>query len=142
MEQPVAAADFEGLRFVRENIAFPVYADESVFSPRDALRLVNMGAVDGLNIKLMKCGGIYNGLKIAAIAETAGIACMIGSMMECHLSVTAAAHLAVSRRVITAYDLDAPLFCSFNPVEGGISYKGPEVRLNGAPGLGVSGFRV
>lgn len=142
MEQPVAAADFEGLRFVRENIAFPVYADESVFSPCDALRLVNMGAVDGLNIKLMKCGGIYNGLKIAAIAETAGIPCMIGSMMECHLSVTAAAHLAASRRVIASYDLDAPLFCSFNPVEGGISYKGPKVCLNAAPGLGIGGFVV
>ena len=51
MEQPVPARDFEGLRYVRDNVAFPVYADESVFSPQDALKLIGMHAVDGLNIK-------------------------------------------------------------------------------------------
>jgi L-alanine-DL-glutamate epimerase-like enolase superfamily enzyme len=140
MEQPVPAHDFEGLRYVRDNIAFPVYADESVFSPRDALQLIQMKAVDGLNIKLMKCGGIYNGLKITAIAETAGIPCMIGSMMECHISVTAAAHLAASRSVISRYDLDAPLFCSMNPAEGGISYQGARIIFPDFPGLGIEGL--
>lgn len=140
MEQPVPAHDFEGLRYVRDNIAFPVYADESVFSPRDALQLIQMKAVDGLNIKLMKCGGIYNGLKIAAIAETAGIPCMIGSMMECHISVTAAAHLAAGMAVISRYDLDAPLFCSMNPAEGGISYQGARIIFPDSPGLGIEGL--
>ncbi|MDA3903929.1 MAG: dipeptide epimerase [Desulfuromusa sp.] len=137
MEQPVAARDFKGLRFVRENVSMPVYADESIFSPQNALDLVSMDAVDGLNIKLMKCGGIYNALKIAAIAETAGIPCMIGSMMESHISVTAAAHLAVSRSIIKRYDLDAPLFCSINPAVGGITYKGSRVCFSNAPGLGI-----
>ncbi|OEU47852.1 MAG: dipeptide epimerase [Desulfobulbaceae bacterium S3730MH12] len=137
MEQPVPARDFEGMRYVRDNVAFPVYADESVFSPRDALELIGMNAVDGLNIKLMKCGGIYNGLKIASIAETAGIPCMIGSMMECHISVSAAAHLAASRTVIDKYDLDAPLFCSTNPASGGISYQGSRVCFSDDPGLGI-----
>lgn len=138
MEQPVSARDFDGLRYVRDNVAFPVYADESVFSPEDALGLIRMGGVDGLNIKLMKCGGIYNALKIAAIAETAGIPCMIGSMMECHISVSAAAHLAVSRSIIGRYDLDAPLFCSMNPAAGGIFYQGPRVCLPDTPGLGIT----
>ncbi|MCF6239114.1 MAG: hypothetical protein L3J79_09970, partial [Candidatus Marinimicrobia bacterium] len=137
MEQPVPAHDFEGLRYVRENVSMPVYADESIFSPHDALTLVSMNAVDGLNIKLMKCGGIYNALKIVAIAETAGIPCMIGSMMESHISVAAAAHLAASRTVIKRYDLDAPLFCSFNPAVGGISYQGSKVCFSDAPGLGI-----
>lgn len=137
MEQPVRALDFEGLRYVRDNIAFPVYADESVFSPGDALELTGMNGVDGLNIKLMKCGGIYNALKIVSIAETAGIPCMIGSMMECHISVSAAAHLAVSRTIIGRYDLDAPLFCSMNPAAGGISYQGSRVCFSDAPGLGI-----
>ena len=137
MEQPVAARDFEGLRYVRNNVAFPVYADESVFSPEDALELICMKGVDGLNIKLMKCGGIYNALKIVSIAETAGIPCMIGSMMECHVSVSAAAHLAVSRTIIDRYDLDAPLFCSTNPAAGGISYQGSRVCFSDAPGLGI-----
>jgi len=137
MEQPVPARDYEGLRFVRENVSMPVYADESVFSPEDALKLVRMNAVDGLNIKLMKCGGIYNGLKIAAIAESSGLGCMIGSMMECHVSVTAAAHLAASRSIITKYDLDAPLFCSKNPALGGITYNGSDVCLPKSGGLGI-----
>lgn len=137
MEQPVLARDFAGLKYVRDNIALPVFADESVFSPQDALQLINMGAVDGLNIKLMKCGGIYNALKIAAIAESANIPCMIGSMMECSISVTAAAHLAASRSIIKGYDLDAPLFCSSNPAEGGMIYNGSTVSLSDLPGLGI-----
>lgn len=140
MEQPTAAHDFEGLKFVRENCSFPVYADESVFSPRDALRLVTMNAVDGLNIKLMKCGGIYNALKIAAIADTAGIPCLIGSMMECSVSVAAAAHLAASRQNINKFDLDAPLFCSVNPARDGITYRGCRIEFPELPGLGISSF--
>ncbi len=137
MEQPVHAKNFEGLKYVREKVSFPVYADESVFSAQDALKLIEMKAVDGINIKLMKCGGIYNAKKIAAIAESAGIPCMIGSMMECHISVTAAAHLAVSSSAITGYDLDAPLFCSTNPIEGGIDYEGSLIHLPESPGLGI-----
>ncbi|RLB78796.1 MAG: dipeptide epimerase, partial [Deltaproteobacteria bacterium] len=141
MEQPVAARDFVGMCYVRDHLHLPVVADESVFSPRDALELVNMGAVDGLNIKLMKCGGIYNALKIIAIAEAAGILCMIGSMMESHVSVTAAAHLAVSQTCISRFDLDAPLFCSINPAIGGITYQGSRVFLADTPGLGIESFK-
>lgn len=141
MEQPVAARDFSGLRYVRDHLSIPVFADESVFSPQDALKLVSMKAVDGINIKLMKCGGIYNALKIAAIAETAGIPCMVGSMMESHLSVSAAAHFAVSRTIVKHFDLDAPLFCSLNPVVGGITYQGANVQLPETSGLGIESLR-
>ena len=137
MEQPVPARDFEGMRYVRDQLLMPVVADESVFSPQDALELIRLRAVDGLNIKLMKCGGIYNALKIVAIAEAAGIPCMVGSMMESHVSVTAAAHFAVSRTSVYRYDLDAPLFCSINPANGGISYQGNKVSLPDLPGLGI-----
>lgn len=141
IEQPVEASDSLGLRFVRERTLLPIYADESVFSPQDALQLVSMGAVDGINIKLMKCGGIYNGLKIAAIAEAAGIPCMVGSMMESSISVTAAAHFGCSRQIIQSYDLDAPLFCDFNPAEGGIQYAGEVFTLPSDPGLGISSVK-
>ena len=142
MEQPVAARDYAGLKYVRDNVSLPVYADESLFSPQDAMALVSMNAVDGLNIKLMKCGGIYNALKILAIAESAGIPCMIGSMMECSISVTAAAHLAASRAVIKGYDLDAPLFCSINPAHGGIVYDGPIISFTDHYGLGIESIRA
>jgi len=140
MEQPVTARGWSDMAFVRAHAPMPVYADESVCTARDALELIKIGGVDGINIKLMKCGGIYNAKKIAAVAEAASVPCMIGSMMECSISVTAAAHLAVSTANITGYDLDAPLFCSFNPAAGGVSYNGADIVLPAAPGLGISGI--
>lgn len=137
IEQPVAADDITGMRFVRENTRFPVFADESVFSPTDALRFIEHSAIDGINIKLMKCGGIYNALKIVAIAEAAALPCMIGSMMESHLSVLAAAHLATSKTTINRFDLDAPLFCKTNPFAPSLSYAGAQVCLSPTPGLGT-----
>jgi len=137
LEQPVHAKDYKGMKFVRDNTDVPVYADESVFSPRDAMEIIHMDAVDGINIKLMKCGGIYNALKIVAIAESAGIGCMIGSMMESHIGVTAAAHLAAAKKSITGYDLDAPLFVKENPAQGGITYNASAITLPDLPGLGV-----
>lgn len=136
MEQPVQAHDIKGLAHIRRNTRLPVFADESLFSPMDALRLLDCDAVDGFNIKLMKCGGIYNALKITGIAETAGIPCMIGSMMESNVSVTAAAHLACASRVIRYCDLDAPLFCKDSPVPGGLVYHKDEIKLPPGPGLG------
>jgi o-succinylbenzoate synthase len=137
VEQPVAANDIAGMKFVRDNTLFPVFADESIFSPQDALKFIEHRAIDGINIKLMKCGGIYNALKIVAIAESAGLPCMIGSMMESPLSVLAAAQLASCKTVISRFDLDAPLFCQANPLANGLSYSGAAVSLSDLPGLGT-----
>jgi L-alanine-DL-glutamate epimerase-like enolase superfamily enzyme len=93
-----------------------------------------------INIKLMKSGGIAGALRICAIAEAAGMECMIGSMMESKLSVTAAAHTAAARRVITKYDLDPPILCASDPVKGGASYAGSSITLPDAPGLGIDGI--
>jgi len=142
VEQPVGADDFEGMRYVRERVTVPVIADESVFSPADALRIVNMGAADGINIKLMKSGGIYNAVKIADIAETAGLFCMVGSMMESHAGLTAAAHLAAARAVVREVDLDVPLLCSEKKEKGGTEYHGTVIKLPEAPGLGISGTMI
>jgi len=138
VEQPVAAENFEGMRFVKDRVSIPVIADESVFSPADALRLVNLKAADGINIKLMKSGGIYNAVKIADIAEAAGLFCMVGSMMESHAGLTAAAHFAASRSIIKEVDLDVPLLCSEKPERGGTEYNGTTITLPESPGLGIS----
>lgn len=135
IEQPIVAHDLEGLKFVTNRVTTPIMADESLFSPKDALQLVNGKYADLLNIKLMKCGGISNAWKIASIAETAGIQCMIGSMMESSISVAAAAHLAASHPNIIYYDLDAPLWLEekTNP----IVYDGEQLFLNSIAGLGL-----
>jgi len=134
IEQPVAAHDWEGLKFVTDRVGLPIMADESLFSSRDALHLVTGHYVDLLNIKLMKCGGIANAWKIASIAETTGVACMIGSMMEPAHSVAAAAHFAAAHPNIQYFDLDAPLWLKETPET--INYSGETITLPENPGIG------
>lgn len=141
VEQPVKAADFEGMKYVTEHSCIPVLADESVFSPQDAVKIMQMRAADLVNIKLMKCGGIYNALKIASAAEIYGVECMIGCMLETKVSVNAAVHLACAKQVITKVDLDGPVLCSEDPVIGGAVFNEKEIRVSGRPGMGIEGIR-
>lgn len=137
VEQPVKAHDFEGMKYVTERSYVPVLADESVFSPEDAVKIMQMGAADLVNIKLMKCGGLYNALKIAAAAEIYGVECMIGCMLEAKVSVNAAVHLACAKNVITRIDLDGPVLCSEDPVIGGAVFNEKEITVSDEPGLGI-----
>ena len=141
VEQPVKAHDFEGLKYVTERSHVPVLADESVFSPADALTIMQMGAADLVNIKLMKCGGIYNALKIASAAEVCGVECMIGCMLEAKISVNAAVHLACARQIITKIDLDGPVLCSEDPILGGAVFDEQNVTVSDDPGLGIHGVQ-
>ncbi|MDF2674225.1 MAG: Mandelate racemase/muconate lactonizing protein [Clostridiales bacterium] len=136
VEQPVIAHDFEGLKYVTDNVSIPVLADESVFSPADALKIMQMRAADYVNIKLMKTGGIHNALKICSMAEVYGVECMIGCMLESKISVTAAVHLAGAKSIITKIDLDGPVLCSEDPIVGGAIFKNFEITLDNSPGLG------
>ena len=137
VEQPVSAHDIEGLKFVTDNVYIPVLADESIFSPMDALNVLQRRAADFINIKLMKTGGIYNALKICSLAEIYGVECMIGCMLEAKVSVTAAVHLACAKSIITKIDLDGPVLCSEDPVNGGAIFNESQIILTDAPGLGI-----
>jgi len=141
VEQPVKAHDFTGLKYVTERSYVPVLADESVFSPADALTIMQMGAADLVNIKLMKCGGIYNALKIASAAEVYGVECMIGCMLEAKISVNAAVHLACARQIITKIDLDGPVLCSEDPILGGAVFQEQNITVSDEPGLGIRGVQ-
>ena len=138
VEQPVKAHDLEGLKYVTERSFVPVLADESVFSPMDAMKILQMGAADLVNIKLMKCGGITNALKITTLAELYGAQCMIGCMLEGPVAVNAAAHLACAKGVITKFDLDGPMLCAANPVHGGSRFEGKDIFMSEEPVLGVT----
>ena len=140
VEQPVKAHDLEGLRYVAQRADVPVMADESVFSAADAMTIMQMGAADLIKIKLMKCGGIHNALKIASAAEVFGVECMIGCMLEAKVSVNAAVHLACAKSVITRVDLDGPVLCSEDPVDGGSVFDEQTITVSDAPGLGVRGI--
>ena len=140
VEQPVKGHDFEGLKYVTERSYVPVLADESVFSPEDALKIMQMGAADLVNIKLMKCGGLYNALKIASAAEVYGVECMIGCMLEAKISVNAAVHLACAKQIITKIDLDGPVLCSEDPIIGGAVFSEQLITVSDEPGLGIKGI--
>lgn len=140
VEQPVKAHDYEGLKYVTERSYVPVLADEAVFSPEDAMTILKMGAADLINIKLMKCGGIYNALKIASAAEVFGVECMIGCMLEAKISVNAAVHLACAKNIITKVDLDGPVLCSEDPILGGAVFDEKRITVSDETGLGIQGI--
>jgi L-alanine-DL-glutamate epimerase-like enolase superfamily enzyme len=138
VEQPVPAWDIEGLAKVRHVVNIPIMADESIHTLRDVIQIIKREAADVINIKLMKAGGIFRAKQIAAIAESAGIPCLVGCMIETKLAVTAAAQFAVSTRNVQEADLDAPLFLSEDPVkEGGVQYNRGILKIPDLPGLGV-----
>lgn len=140
VEQPVKAHDFEGLKYVTDRSYVPVLADESVFSPEDALKIMQMRAADLVNIKLMKCGGIYNALKIASAAEVYGVECMMGCMLEAKVAVNAAVHFACAKQIVTRIDLDGPVLCSEDPIDGGAVFNEKEITIPDDPGLGIRGI--
>ena len=137
VEQPVSAHDFEGMKLVTSQVQTPILADESVFSAMDAIHIIKERAADLINIKLMKTGGIYEALKVCAIAECYEVECMIGCMLESKIAVSAAAHLAAAKEVITRADLDGPSLCSEDPYSGGPAFMGSRILMNSEPGLGI-----
>lgn len=142
VEQPVKAHDVDGLAYVTQNSKVLIMADEACFDAKDALKLIQKRAVDLVNIKLMKCGGIREALKINAICETAGVSCMLGCMVEeTNLGVTAAASLGAAMKNITRADLDATFCLSRLPFKGGIGTEcKKDLVLPEAPGFGFIGL--
>ena len=96
VEQPIARNNLKGMAELRRNTTIPIMADESVFSPEDALRVVELEAADIISIKIGKAGGLIKAKKIAAIAEAAGLSCYIGNMAEGGIGAAAGLHFAIS----------------------------------------------
>lgn len=137
VEQPVIASDLDGLKYVTMRSPIPVVADEAVFSPDDAYHIFKEDIANLCNIKLMKCGGLHNALKIAEYAEQFHRECMLGCMLEAKVSVNAAVQLACAKKCITKIDLDGPLLCSEDPVIGGCILDAPKIKINDTIGLGI-----
>ena len=140
VEQPVKANDLAGLKFVTQHVQTPIVADESVFSVKDALHIIQTQSADLINIKLMKTGGIYEALKICAVAETYGVDCMIGCMLESKVSISAAAHLAAAKNSITMVDFVWPSLFKMEAYEGGPLFNGGMIKLGDANGIGITAF--
>ena len=131
VEQPLPPDDLEGLRFVRERSALPIVADESCLVSADIPKLA--GAVDGINIKLAKCGGLREALRMIATARAHGMLVMAGCMIESSLGITAAAQFAP---LLDCVDLDGAALVSNDPYVGA-TIDGGKVVLPVGAGLGV-----
>ena len=139
VEQPVPRQHFWELRSAIGPDRLRVAADESLHDDADALVLAAPEPACGIfNIKLMKCGGIAAALRIASIAETAGVALMWGCMDESRISIAAALHAAFASPATRYLDLDGSLDLARDVAEGGFTLEKGRMRTTGAPGLGVS----
>ncbi len=142
VEQPVAAADLEGMAWVTDRVGTPILADESVYGVRDLVAVIRQGAADLVNVKLAKCGGLGPARTLLELAREHGLGTIVGSMMESHVGVGAAAALVSAYPTSAVNDLDAAWWLREAPVVGGIRYEGSLIHLPSAPGLGVKGLTV
>lgn len=132
LEQPLPRDDLAGLRRLREQGVLPIVADESCVRPADVIRVA--GCVDAVNVKLAKCGGIRQALKMIHLARAHGLKVMLGCMVESSLGIAAAAQLGP---LADWLDLDGHLLLANDPFTG-IGGEGGRLRIGTSPGLGVS----
>lgn len=133
VEQPTAKTDYEGMGRVQAGCAVPVVADESVQTLADVERLAAAG-VRGINLKLMKVGGLGPGLAILRRARELGMGVMLGCMVETSIGATAMAHLM---GLADWLDLDAPWLIANDPFDG-LTYDATgRVHVPERPGIGV-----
>ena len=132
IEQPVLGDDIEGLGYVQANSKIPIVADESLTSLEDLDRIARAG-VQGINLKLMKLGGIGPTLEMVLKGRELGLKIMLGCMAETSLGVSAMSHLAGLANWI---DLDSPLLIANDPFDG-IRYEQAEIFVPERPGIGV-----
>ena len=135
LEQPVRADDIDAMVDIKAKTTIPLMIDEGLRGVRDMREIIAKRAADKVNIKLMKCGGMYPAMKIAHMAEMAGIECQIGSMVESSVGSAAGFHVAFSNKVFTSVELTGPL--KFSMDIGNLQYDVPFIQLNERPGLGV-----
>jgi L-Ala-D/L-Glu epimerase / N-acetyl-D-glutamate racemase len=140
VEQPVAAADLDGMAWITDRVSTPILADESVYGVRDLVNVIRLGAADLVNVKLAKCGGLGPARTLLELAREHGLGAIVGSMMESHVGVGAAAALVAAYPTTGVNDLDAAWWLKEAPVTGGIRYTGQEIHLPTGAGLGVTGL--
>lgn len=132
IEQPIPPDRLDAMEEVRAKSALPVIADESSVVPEDVPGL--KGRFDGINIKLVKCGGIRPALRMIHLARTLGLRIMIGCMIESSVCITAGAQIGP---MVDYLDLDGAVLITNDPYRG-VAFQKGTLLLPDTPGLGVS----
>jgi len=137
LEQPFRKHDLRTVRLFRQRSRIPVFADESVFSAADAVRVFEAEAADGVNIKVAKCG-LLGALDIIQIAKRFKKRLAIGCMEESKLGLAASVHLACGTGAFEWVDLDSVFLLEPTSIRGGFRIKGPRFSIpDGRPGIGM-----
>jgi len=131
VEQPMPASDLDGTAWTRERVSMPLIADENSLRLHDVPRL--QGVFDGINIKLMKCTGLREALRMIHAAKACGLKVMMGCMIESSVAISAAAQLSP---LIDFADLDGNVLITNDPFDGVRSLDG-SLTLSDRPGIGV-----
>jgi len=131
VEQPMPAEDLEGTAWVRERVNIPLVADENSMRLYDVPKL--QGIFDGINIKLMKCTGLREAMRMIATAKACDLKIMAGCMIETSVAISAAAQLSP---LLDYADLDGAILTTNDPFEG-VVIDGGRLVLPDRPGLGV-----
>lgn len=129
------ASQIDALARIRMKTDIPIMADEALIGMREMREIIAKQAADRVNIKLMKCGGLYPAQKLIHQAEMAGIECQIGAMVESSIASSAGLHLAFSKKMVTSIEITGPL--RFTKDVGDLRYDIPYVSLPDKPGLGI-----
>lgn len=138
LEQPIPAWDLKGMAHIRNNIGIPLMADESIWTPQDAIRIAEYGAADLLNIKIAKSCGLHLGKKIENVAESLGLPCIAGTEIEPGFSLIAKLHLAASMKIHPlASEFTELSLLKKNILKHNIVIKDGSVKVPDKPGLGV-----
>lgn len=131
VEQPLPAGDLEGTAWLREHVGIPLIADENVSVAADIPKL--QYAFDGINIKLMKCGGLREAMRMILAAKLLNMQIMLGCMIESSIAISAAAQLSP---LVDYADLDGNVLITNDPFDG-VGLDNGKLVLNDEPGLGV-----
>lgn len=139
IEQPLVKWDLEGMARLAKLLDTPVAADESVHDAHDAHTLLKLGAADVINIKVVKCGGLYRSQKIASVCAAGGAPCFLGGTIETTPGMAAGAHFyAATQNVISAAEILGSPFYEDDVVKETMNVMGGYMELPEAPGLGVA----
>lgn len=136
VEQPIPRWDLLGMAEVARAVDTPIMADESIFTPEDAIRCIQSRAAEIFSVKVSKAGGLWSAKKIAAIAQAAGIPCYVGGMAEMGIGAAAGIHFAVSTPNCT-YGCEIKPNCIKDIVIPEIKVENGHVFAPEGPGLGV-----
>lgn len=137
IEQPIEAQDLDTLKELSQFSHIPIVADESVFGLEDAKKIINDKYADMLNIKLIKCGGPIEAVKIAKYAQGHNVKCMSGCTSEANIAISMATILAASLPNVVYYDLDGLDFIDNSPFNGGVVKEADKLIISNNFGLGI-----